>query len=217
MTNAIGFNYGTLTFNGKNVTCLSFAAGIDGIRTLNLGSGTLTLNSAAVAANKWQATSIMTLNAGTSTIVMTNSGANAQGFTGGAKTYHNVTVQGAGNYTLTITGSNTFHTFKVDANQAAKSVVTTGTTQTIQDLRRDGGANVVTWTGGTVTGESGRANLDYLSLTNVVAGLSLTYYAGTHSTDGGGNTNWIFNNLNNLFKDSAQHVSEMIMMGMITN
>lgn len=142
---------GTLVQNGQNITAggISFSGSATKGLTID---GTVTLNSTA-AINKFDmVTSGTTLTAPGSTIVLTNSGTNAQTFSGGGLTYNNVIVQGAGNYNLNITGNNTFNTFKVDASQAAKTITATGTTQTVNDFTRDaGGTNVISLTGGTWT------------------------------------------------------------------
>lgn len=55
--------------------------------------------------------------------------------------------------------------------------------------------NLITITGATaqtLVKTSGIVAADYLSLTNIVASGGATWYAGSHSTNGGGNTGWIF-------------------------
>jgi hypothetical protein len=214
------FNHEAGSFNSSiyNVTGTQWVDNLSPLltRSLNMGSGTWTL-SAITAIAKWNVSSTgLTFDAGTSTIILTNSSANAQTFAGGGLTYNNVTQTGAGNYALTITGDNTMK-LKIDASAAAKTLTLGATAQNFLDLRRDGSTNVITITGGTLSGQIGRCNMDYLSLTGVVATPTLTYYAGTHSTDGGGNTNWIFNNMNNLIKSSAYYVSNLIVQGLISN
>ncbi len=164
-----------------------------------LRSGTITLNIVTASASKVLVQSGGTITAGTSTIILTNSTANAQTFAGGGLTYNNVTVQGTGNYALTISGNNVFNILTVDRSQAAKTITgTAGSVQTIKKLIIPpiSSKTVVTLnsTGAawTITGESRHFQGAYLSITNVVAGFKNTYYAGTNSTDGGGNINWIF-------------------------
>jgi hypothetical protein len=168
-------------------------------RSLLLRNSVITLN-LVNPINKINASTItnLTFNAGTSTIINTNSSANAQTFAGGGLTYNNVTVAGAGNYVLTITGNNVFNNFTVDASLANKSIIATGTIQTVNNFKRGStiGTNVVTMTGGTWTKtDTIPIALDYMNLTNVIAYPVNVWYAGvtpSHSTDNGGNTNWIF-------------------------
>ncbi len=130
-------------------------------------------------------------------IVITNAGAGGTTFAGNGQTYPAVTQTGAGNYALTISGNNTFNVLTVNASSAAKTVtLTPASVQTIRNLQiPNHGKNIVTInTGGaaaTIQGNVGIFEGSYLSLTNVVATNKYTYYAA-NSTDGGGNTNWIF-------------------------
>ncbi len=89
----------------------------------------------------------------------------------------------------------------MSAAAGAKAVkFTSSTTNTVGAFTRDAGTNVITLDtvsgagtftlaksgGGTVGG------LDYLSVTRSTATPGSTWYAGTHSTDGGANSGWIF-------------------------
>ncbi|MFA5377198.1 MAG: hypothetical protein WC455_15720 [Dehalococcoidia bacterium] len=187
---------GTLALGTYNHSIGIFSSSNANARTIS-GSGTITLNDATAATKLNLATTTNLTWSFTGTFVLTNASANAQTFAGGDLTYNNVTVKGAGNYALTITGSNTLRTFTVDALQAAKTITgTAGTTQTIQNfvtLNRT--KNVITFnsTGAawTITGQVGIYEGEYLNLTNVATDRKYTYYA-PNSTDGTGNTNWIF-------------------------
>jgi hypothetical protein len=151
----------------------------------------ITLSGTGVA-TKWNVQS-GTISMTGSTIILTNSTANAQTFAGGGLTYNNVVVQGAGAYALTVTGNNVFNTFTANATQAAKTIIATGTSQLVDDFTRDTGTNVVTLTGGTWSkSDSVPCWLDYLTVTGSTANTTGVWFAGQHSTDGGGNTAWIF-------------------------
>ena len=132
------------------------------------------------------------------TIVMTNAGAGATTFAGNGQTYPHVRVEGAGAYALTITGDNTFEKLRNDSSVAVKTItLTPASTQTIRRLQGfSSAANVgVLNTGGaaaTIKGHRGYCELNHVNLTNIVATEKYRYYAGNNSTDGGGNTNWIF-------------------------
>ncbi|GEM_PF-4524027 len=194
---------GGLDLNDNDLTCGFFVTDYTTTRTLSLGSGTVTLtHNGDIVASKWQLNATnLTFNAETSTIVYTGSNASAQTFAGASQTYNNVTVQGAGAYTLTITGSNTFNVLDIDASVAAKTVkFTDGTTQTVAEITRDTGTNVITLDGTGVAGWN-------LTKVNPLIPNALTYidcdyctatdgagvwYVGSvahGSVDGGNNTN----------------------------
>lgn len=197
----IYFYSGTLDFNNKNVTAAYFSSTTATTRTLTLGSGTFTLNGSGTA-TKWNCSTStnLTITASTGTIVLTSSGTNAQTFAGGGKTYNNIQVTGAGNYTMTFTGANTFNDFKIDtppktvkftAGTTATITVTTFTVSgTAGNLITIGSATAATHTltkagGGTISS-------NYLSISYSAATPATTWYAGANSTNGGNNTGWIF-------------------------
>jgi hypothetical protein len=161
---------------------------------LNLGNGTLTLTGTDPM-TKMEVVSGQGFNPGTSTIVLTNSGVSGQQLTGAGFTFNNVTVQGAGAYTLTITGNNTFNTFTIDRSAAAKTVVFTGTTQTVTHLSIPiSGTTAATITGGTFTTGNDRTVSDYLVIQNSTVTPNGRWFAKTHSTNTGTNTGWSFRN-----------------------
>ncbi len=117
---------------------------------------------------------------------------------GGGLTYNHVRVEGAGAYTLTISGNNTFEKLRNDSSVAVKTILLTpGSTQTIRNLQVfSSAANVAVFnTGGaaaTIQKHRGYCELNHVDLTAIVAAEKYRYYAGNNSTDGTGNTNWIF-------------------------
>ncbi len=120
------------------------------------------------------------------------SGATGGTFAGADGTYTSMTVAGAGNYALTITGDNHIANLEVDASLAPKTIVNTGAVQTVDDFTRDTSTNVITLTNGTwnATGTT-PIWLDYLTVSGSTATPDV-WFAGSHSTDGGGNTGWRF-------------------------
>jgi hypothetical protein len=140
--------YGTVIFDGQTFSVQSIQ--INGTAILNITNSTINLT--YIGTPIWSINPANTLISTNSTLILTNSTANAQTFVGGGKTYNNVTVSGAGDYALTVTGNNTFNTFKVDDSLANKTIIGTGTTQTVGDFQKDnGGTGVTTITGGTWT------------------------------------------------------------------
>jgi len=121
---------GTLTFttNNFNYTAsqISFAAGTTG----NLGSSTFSLSSTSA----WTAAATATINAGTSTINCTGS---VPIFTGGGKTYYNVSFTNTAISLVQIAGANTFNnlTFAARASSSIGAVYfPTGVTTTVNGI-----------------------------------------------------------------------------------
>jgi hypothetical protein len=187
--------YGTVDLNYHNLTQLCYAGG--GSAYLYLRTGTLTLSGTSGSPTKFSLSGAsFHMNAGTGTIVLTNSGATGQTFAGAGYTFYNLVIQGAGNYSLTMTGNNTFNRITVDRSVAAKTIVATGTVQTVAECSIPvSGTRVVTITGGTWTFNTiNQMVSDYLTVSNSTANGANKWFAGTHGTDGGGNTRWVFGN-----------------------
>jgi len=92
-------------------------------------------------------------------------------FAGANGTYGNLTMEGTGNYPLTITGDNTFDIIHIDASEAAKTIkFTDGSTQSVNGMTRDAGTNIITLTGTGTAGwniamlSSGAVSLDYMDI-----------------------------------------------------
>ena len=179
---------GTFTTGNNAVSCAGMFAAIGTTtRVMNLGSSTITLTNAG-AVTKWDvsAGTNLTINAGTSTIVLSNAAATAQTFAGNSYTYNNVTVQGAGNYALTISGNNTFNTFTVDRSVTAKTItLTAGSNQTMANfictpsVSPAGNILTINSTVGTATltkSGGGQCAFDYISLANCTGSPVSTWY-----------------------------------------
>lgn len=106
------------TFNTKNfnVTAGALVSSNSNVRTITLGSSTLTLGSGG---NSWATgtSTNLTLNAGTSTISLTNTSATT--FDGGGLTFYNVTFVGTTATTYSFGGANTFNNVTVTAPASA--------------------------------------------------------------------------------------------------
>lgn len=187
-------SYGTLTCGSYTINTYYFSA--QGSATINMNSSIWNIL-ANDATTKWNMGAATTLNAGTSTINLTNASSNGQTFVGGGKTYNNVTVSGAGNYALRITGNNIFGTFTVDRSQAAKTITgTAGSTQTVADfVCADSGSTVLTlnstgaaWT--LAKSGGGKIHLKYLSIDNVVASPFYTWYYDDNTVVGANVIGW---------------------------
>jgi hypothetical protein len=177
---------GTLNTNGKTVTAsVAFAASYSpNARTLTLGASTLAIT------GYFFVHSGVTFSGASSTINVSGS------FSGGGKTYGTVNLTGTG--ASTISDSSTFSTLATTTQPKTISF-TVGTTQTVTNFNVSGTAgNLITlrqvgasgtWT---LSKPSGIIVRDYLAIQNSIAAGGATWYAGTHSTDSGGNTGWIF-------------------------
>lgn len=189
---------GTLNTNNYAITCGDITSNAAVTRVLNFGSSVITITGDGSALNF--ASAGMTLNAGTSVIKFTSTSNNAITFAGLSKTFYDVWFdRGASTGTITITGANTFHDF-YDSGTGAHTRVWPNSTTTATTWRRAAGTNVITntRTGGsgtwTLSVASGVISVDYMTISNSAATGGAKFYAGANSTDGGGNTGWIFRN-----------------------
>jgi hypothetical protein len=178
-----------------NVTALDFDWVNSG--TVDMGSGLWTLTGTGTV---WSIAAGVTLNKETANVLLSSTSTVARTFAGGGKSYNKLTIGGAtGTSTLTLTGMNTF-TEIASTKTVAHTIIFPNVTTTVDNFTVAGTVgNVVTLsrTGGSGTFTlsktgSGVVSSDYLSISNSAASPSLTWYAGSNSTDGGGNSGWIF-------------------------
>jgi hypothetical protein len=172
---------GTFTTNNFNVVAdTTFIVG-----TLNMGSSTFTVNGGA-----WYADPLSTINAGTSTILITDGAA----FDGGDKNYYNLNI-GAN---LDLTGNNTFNTI---SNSAAPIALRFdgGSTTTVTNFNVSGTEdNLVTLNRFNsnnrfiLSKASGTVSVDYLQIQRSDATGGAAWYAGANSNNLGLNLGWIF-------------------------
>lgn len=195
----INYYAGTFNTNDYAVTCTAFLYAQTSVdRTGNLGASLLTLTGSGTV---WQCTfgsPFHVLNAGTSTIKITDSSASIKTFSSGTKTYNNIWFTGTGTGSLDITGSNTFNDFKVDTPPHTIRF-TAGTTTTVTTFTVSGTpGNLMTI--GSITAANhnlvkaggGVISRDYLSISRSQATPNTAWYAGTHSLDNGNNSGWRF-------------------------
>jgi hypothetical protein len=134
-TTGITVNIGTLNTNGMSVTT-------GGRFTMNggdliLGASTVTLTGAANA-TPWNFLS-GTIDAGTSTIKLTDATSTQKNFVGNGRTYYNLWLAAATRYVFT--HSNTFNEVRADAAGAVVQF-TAGTTQTVNSFTVNGATAV---------------------------------------------------------------------------
>ena len=152
-------------------------------------SGTWTIAS-TTAVTPW--TGLGTVNH-TGTIVLSGATATDRTFAGGGKTYGTLTDQNTSTGKLTITGANTFGTLSKTAAAACTLALPTSSGITVTNSFNVNGilGALLTLTGD-VTKASGNVICSYLNISSSDAAGGATFYAGRTSTDGGGNTGWLF-------------------------
>jgi hypothetical protein len=165
--------------------------------TVNIGSGTWTLTGGS-----WQATTSTNLTiTGTGTISLTS--ASPKQFSGGDKSYSDITLNQGGAGTLTFFNNNTLKNITNTYSATGATTIALGdTTQTLTNSwTATGEAGRVLTVSGTsaaspatlrFTGAGTAANVNYLAINNVRAyDLVDEWYAGPNSTNGG-SLGWYF-------------------------
>lgn len=198
-SSTFSMNRGALYANGFNFSTRAFTSTANNTRIVDMGTGTWYLT--AAAGTPWNIGGTgLTFNGGSATISLPTATASNQTFAGGGQTYGTLTYNVAGSTgMLDITGANTFNTINFsDATNARTLRFQAGVTNTVNNWNVFGTSgnliSVVSVTGTTFTlsKPSGVVSSDYLNLVNSVATGGATWYAGANSTDGGGNTGWVF-------------------------
>lgn len=134
----------------------------------------------------------LTVTAGTSIIHLRSNSTSSRTFAGGDKTYNNLSIEGTGVSTTTITGSNTFS--EISSTKTVAHTIqlpSSGTTSVANWSVKGSSGNVVTvrsnsnsiLTTLTKTGGGYISGIDYLSIFQVVASpISDTWYIGSNSS-----------------------------------
>ena len=175
------------TFNSNNYAISSDSVTVSGASaTATFGTSVITL---AGTGNVWSVTS-GTVNAASSTIVLSDTTTTARTFAGGGFTYGTLTIGGTtGTSTTSITGSNTFTTLNSTKTVAHTIAFLGGKTNTV------GTWSVTGTSGNVVTVNSSTANspatlsitnrtsgIDYLDVQDITANLApVTFYAGANT------------------------------------
>jgi hypothetical protein len=195
LVNAFTISNGTLTTNGYTVTSpqIVFAAGT---KTCNAGASTFVVTSGA-----WSVTAAgATMNMGTSTVKFSASSGTRNFTAGGSSiTYYNfwnactgaaiVAMLDDAVFSNEVKSNTDGRTFTITAAKTITAATWTisgaaGTLTTINSA--SSASHTLTKSGG------GTVSCDYMSLTYSTATPGSTFYAGTHSTDGGNNSGWTF-------------------------
>jgi len=199
-TRTITLTNGTFDADIYNVTTGLFASNNANTRSLSMGSGTWTLSSVGTVWNLATVTGL-TFNANTSTISLTDTSVTARTFAGGSLTYNVLSIDGlTGISDLSVSGNNTFNTFRSTKPVAHRILFTNASTQTISNWGVSGSSGnsvTVSSTSSTranlVKAGGGIVSADYLRISNTNATPSTnTWYAGAHSLNLGNNIGWLF-------------------------
>jgi hypothetical protein len=195
------------TFNGNtgNLFATTYTVGTSGV--LNMGNGTWQANSTGTV---WSVSvGGLTFNANTSTISIAGTGATAINFSGGGKTYNNVSltnVSATGAFSfLSNTTLNSFssvrtgaHTIRLPASGFVDANIwsITGLASGRVTLNSGTSAGVdATGLATTLTVRTGSVVVDYMTIRDVIANTDTgVIYDATavNNIDGGGNLNWLF-------------------------
>lgn len=190
---------GTLNTNGKSFQTTALVASNSNTRVLNIANSSVTLNGTGTIVN-FSTTTGLTFTSTGSTILITNTSASSKTLTGGGLTFGKIQISGTGSGAVIITGANTFKSIQVIGGTKSITLPGSTTTTLTGEAGLSNGTNLITFVASagsaTISQATGIVNWDYVSLTNIIGTGGAAFYAGptTHSTDGGGNTGWIFAN-----------------------
>jgi hypothetical protein len=197
---------GEFDANNHNVTAPNFAGSNANTRTLNMGSGTWTINRPSGAATVWDFTTTtgLTFNKGTGLIIIGGTTFSATtaanlNFKGGGQTFNNVTFASpsSGQFVyFIITGVNTFNALTVQpgarlglaANQTVTSLSLAGTAVAPIYFGNDGILGTAI-TAQTVTMTSGTVSATWCELAQLTMTGGGTFNA-VNSFNGGGLSGW---------------------------
>lgn len=186
---------GTFDANGFAVATGIVASSGTATRVLTMGSGTWSIISTASASRWGFATSTGITLTSSGTIKFTGSTTNNGTFAGGGLTYNNFWNATGNTGSVTLTGSNTFADFKIDAGRTQK--FTAATTTTVTTFTAVGASTVITSATAathTLSAAAGTISVSNCTIDHSIATGGATWNAFTTNgnVDGGNNTGWIF-------------------------
>lgn len=203
-TGAVLITNGTFDINGQVCTALSFSGSNSNVREIKSSSAGGKLVTTTTSGNSlaFAIVTNLTITRNSWTIEIGGNTATIRTFAGGgaiwpAVTFTNSTAGGGINFT----GSNTFKSLAYTGGTAQTFGFTAGTTTTIEDANgfpSGTAGNVITVASITAANHNlaksggGLVSVDYMSISRSQAAPGTTWYAGTHSTDGGNNSGWTF-------------------------
>jgi hypothetical protein len=208
---------GTLDANNFNITMSAFSTNNSNTRTITMGSGTWTLT--ATNGNVWNSGgTVPTINYGTSTIAITDTGASSKTFnvTATLQSYNNVSITPGGAGAIIFSGILSFNDFTCTGG--SKTISFTTASKTIR-----GNFNVVGTAGNLISltsqtpgtpvnlnKTSGTVNCNYLSIQDSNANGGALWFAGPNSTNVSGNSGWVFTAANYALTKSLQYAVKTV-------
>jgi uncharacterized repeat protein (TIGR02543 family) len=196
VTGAISVTAGNFSTNSKTVSSTTFTESGSGARALDISNSIITLSGTGT---KWGVTTFagLVFSSTNSSIILTSGAVTACTFGGIGLTYNNVTIQGAGIYTTTFSGSNAFNVLTIDRTENKSILITQSTTQKVTDfICATSGTKWLTigsttTTAGTLNKSGGgRVIVDYIALSRNTGLPVSTWYYDVNNTIGAGVTNW---------------------------
>lgn len=198
----IDLNRGSLDLNDKDVITRLFSASGSNVRSVSLGSGTMTLSDGSVGTTTVWNTSVttnLTLNEETSTIKLTGLGSSSRilVFSGGGETFYNF-WNDLNSGQARISGSNTFNDIEISAGRTQQ--FTAGTTTTVSSFTAVGtsGRRITitspTAASHTISDSSGTNDVEYCTISYSTAQGGATWnspYLDGNVNDGN-NSGWDF-------------------------
>lgn len=178
---------GTINANNFNMNVYAFSSDNSNVRTITMGSGTWTMSG-----GNFDITTItnLTFNADTSTLKFIG---NTQSLINGTKNFYNVWFSGSSANTKTITGNFNVLNDLTDDITVAHTLVLPSVIVVSGFTYLNGHAGQLLTMSSTTNIQSSRVVAsDYLNLSNSTASGGGTFYAGSHSTNSGGNSGWSF-------------------------
>jgi len=196
---AVTLNSGTLTVLA-NFTALSFSSSNTFTRAINMGAGSWTLTGTGTVWNTNTAGVAMTMDAQTSTVVISDTSSATKSVTQGSQILYAVTVIGGGGG-ITSFGSN-FRVTNFNCNPTASTILQFANAGNAITVTGDWNVNgiagtllVITSTVAasqfTFTKASGLVSSRYVSIRDSVA-TGGAYFQAVNSTDAGNNSGWNF-------------------------
>ena len=188
---------GTLDLGNQSVSFGTFDSTNSNVRTINLGSGTLTIASGGGTVFSISTITNLTFNAGTSTVNFTNAGIKT--LSSAPITFYNVNQGGAGALSIAASGGAASFNSISNSVQPTTILFPSTNTVTVANLNLNGTAGNLVTIGPTTAATA--YTIEYTGSTvNTMNYVSVSYFTGaragiffaTNSTNTAGNTNIIF-------------------------
>lgn len=193
-TGIVTLNAGIFATGGFSVSSVSMTSGASA--TITLGATTWTLTGTGTV---WFANAA--INAGTSTIHMTDTGASVKTFSSVVRTYNIVKWTTGGSGAISFAGNATYSSFISSGGGTKTITLAASNTHTFTGgasaLPSGTAGNIITYqssVAGTAATISSAIKLvcDFISLKDSAASGAIYFYAGANSTNVSGNSNWVF-------------------------